>query len=143
MAGRVFISGPIQGMEHDQSYRDRIREILVRCGYEPVDPWEREKVIYSAKAEVKDGWWRNVPHPDFIRRDLEDIENCDLLVAYLPRLSAGTCMELFYAKMKGKKTITICEIDDPSPWIVAHSDVMLRSLEELEAFLKKSKKNLE
>lgn len=139
VAYRVFISGPIQGMEHKQQYRAKIREVLARHGYETVDPWEREKVIYSAKAEVKEGWWRKVPPPDFIRRDLEDIENCDLLVAYLPRLSAGTCMELFYAKMKGKKTITICELDDPSPWIVAHSDVMLRSIEELEEFLKKSK----
>jgi len=41
---------------------------------------------------------------DFIKRDLEDIEKCDVLIAYVPKLSAGTCVELFYAKMKRKKT---------------------------------------
>ncbi len=134
MGRRVFISGPIQGMERRQSYRDRIKRILLRRGYEPVDPWEREKVMYSMTGEE---WWRKVPPPDFIRRDLEDIDRCDILVAYLPRLSAGTCMELFYAKMRGKKTITICRIKNPSPWIVFHSDVILKSMKELEALLER------
>jgi len=44
-----------------------------------------------------------VPAADFIKRDLEDIEKCDVLIAYMPKLSAGTCMELFYAKMRGRK----------------------------------------
>jgi len=126
---RVFISGPIQGMESDQSYREAIRRICLRCRFEPVDPWLRERVIYRAgKTEVSSF--------DFIRRDLEDIERCDILVAYMPRLSAGTCMELFYAKLKGKKTITICKIEDPSPWIIAHSDVIIRDIGDLEKHLK-------
>ncbi|RLI11898.1 hypothetical protein DRO25_01135 [Candidatus Bathyarchaeota archaeon] len=73
---------------------------------------------------------------DFIRRDLEDIEKCDVLVAYLPKLSAGTCMELFYAKLKGKKTVCICRIENPSPWIIVHSDVVLERIEDLENVLK-------
>jgi len=100
---------------------------------------EREKIIYSARAEIKGAWWRNVPPPDFIKRDLEDISKCDMLVAYLPRISAGTCMELFYAKMKGKRTVTICELENPSPWIIFHSDVILGSIEDLEEFLKDRK----
>ncbi len=72
------------------------------------------------------------PAVDFIRRDLMDIENCDLLVAYLPKLSPRKCMELFYAKLKGKRTVTICEIENPSPWIVAHFDVLLKRIEDLE-----------
>ncbi len=78
-----------------------------------------------------------VPAAEFIRRDLEDIEKCDVLVAYLPRLSAGTCMELFYAKMKGKKTISICQLKSPSPWIVTHSDIIIKGIKELEEALKK------
>jgi hypothetical protein len=46
MKQKIFISGPIQGMEEKQLYRRLIREICFRCGYEPVDPWEREKIIY-------------------------------------------------------------------------------------------------
>jgi nucleoside 2-deoxyribosyltransferase len=130
---RAFISGPIQGMETEQSYRDALRDICVRCDYQPIDPWEREKIMYNG---TEHGWWNKVPVADFIRRDLEDIEKCDVLIAYLPKLSAGTCMELFYAKLKGKKTICICEIENTSPWIIAYSDMMLRNIEELEGTLK-------
>ena len=131
---RVFISGPIQGMEREQGYRERLRRVLEGCGFEVVDPWRREGVVYSSGGGE---WWRNVPVAGFIRRDLEDIERCDVLVAYLPRLSAGTCMELFYAKRLGKRTIVICELENPSPWIVHNSDVLLTSIEELENYLKR------
>ncbi|MEM2025952.1 MAG: nucleoside 2-deoxyribosyltransferase [Desulfurococcaceae archaeon] len=128
---KVFISGPIQGMEDRQEYREVIKRVLKELGCDVLDPWEREKVLYN---EAREGWWRNVPPRGFIERDLEDVERCDLLVAYLPRLSAGTCMELFYAKLKGKKVVSIVEFDDPSPWIVLHSDVVLKSLEDFTAF---------
>ena len=133
MGNKVFVSGPIQGVEREQGYRDRLRGLLLRYGYEPVDPWHREKIMYRGPPEE---WWEKVPPKGFIQRDLEDIEECDALIAYLPGLSAGTCMELFYAKLKGKKTITVCGIRDPSPWIIAHSDIVLNSVEELEELLK-------
>jgi nucleoside 2-deoxyribosyltransferase len=121
-------------MEKQQSYRQQIHEICVRCGYEPVDPWEREKIICRGNEP---GWWNKVPAADFIRRDLEDIEKCDVLVAYLPKLSAGTCMELFYAKLKGKRTICICQIKNPSPWITTHSEIIIKKIEELKNILKR------
>ena len=135
MQVKVFISGPIQGMEDKQDYRDRLRKILLAYGFEPIDPWLREKVMYSWKGER---WWRDVSSKGFIERDLADIEKCDILVAYLPVLSAGTCMELFYAKRLGKKTIVICEIENPSPWIIFHSDITFKTLNEFEKFLKET-----
>lgn len=120
-------------METKQSYRETIKRICVRCGYTPIDPWQREKILYSGEEP---GWWEKVPAADFIKRDLEDIEKCDVLIAYLPQLSAGTCMELFYAKMKGKKTISICKLKNPSPWIIVHSDVVIKKIGELEKALK-------
>jgi hypothetical protein len=45
-------------------------------------------------------------------------------------------MELFYAKMKGKKTICICRLKNPSPWIIVHSDIILKKIGELESALK-------
>jgi len=55
----------------------------------------------------------------------------------LPRLSAGACMELFYAKRKGKKVIAVSALDCLSPWIMAHSDVVLKEMGELEEQLKR------
>jgi len=46
-------------------------------------------------------------------------------------------MELFYAKLKGKRTITICELENPSPWIIAHSDILLGKIMDLEERLRK------
>jgi len=134
MRKRVFLSGPIQGMETRQDYRDRLRRLLLRYGYEPVDPWQRERVLYRGEAEE---WWRNVSSKGFIQRDLEDIEKCDILVAYLPRVSAGTCMELFYARSRGKKTVTICRIKNPSPWIIAYSDIILKNIKEFDELLRR------
>jgi hypothetical protein len=53
MKERVFVSGPIQGMETRQDYRETLRELLARYGYEPVDPWKREKVLY--RGPLKNG----------------------------------------------------------------------------------------
>ena len=119
-------------MEDNQTYRKVIRDICLRCGFEPIDPWLREKVLYRAGRVKK----LDISSAGFIKRDLEDIERCDILVAYLPRLSAGTCMELFYAKLRGKRTITICKLENPSPWIIFHSDVVLKEIMDLEEYLK-------
>lgn len=134
MKKKIFVSGPIQNMETEQDYRGAIHQICMRCGFDVVDPWEREKILYRG---TETGWWDKVPAADFIRRDLEDIEKCYVLVAFLPQLSAGTCMELFYAKLRGKKTICICEIENPSPWITVHSDIMLRNMNMLESVLRR------
>jgi nucleoside 2-deoxyribosyltransferase len=131
MQKRVFISGPIQGMENRQGYREKIKRICIRCGYQPIDPWQREKVLY--RGERPDLW--RASSLGFIKRDLEDIEKCDILIAYMPRLSAGTCMELFYAKMKGKQTICVCRLKNPSPWIIVHSDILVKRIEDLEEAL--------
>ena len=129
---KVFIAGPIQGMENRQGYREKLKRILSSYGYDPIDPWTREKVLYR---HMEKGWWAKVPPRGFIDRDLKDIERSDYLIAYLPKLSAGTCMELFYAKLKGKKTVVVCKLKNPSPWITFHADILVRSFKELKAIL--------
>ncbi len=133
MKKKVFISGPIQGMESKQDYRQIIGGICARLNCEAIDPWLREKIIYRKDEPC---WWNNVPAEDFVGRDLADIEKCDVLVAYLPRLSAGACMELFYAKRKGKKTVVVSDMACLSPWIVVHSDAIVKRFEELEDALR-------
>ena len=134
MKKQVFISGPILGMEKNQEYRKTIGEIIVRAGFEVIDPWNREKILYKGDERC---WWDKVPTFDFVQRDLDDADRCDIMVVFLPQLSAGACMELFYAKRKGKTIIVVSDIACLSPWIVAHSDVILKSVDQLEdAFCK-------
>jgi nucleoside 2-deoxyribosyltransferase len=134
MAKKVFISGPILGVEEHQQYRGAIREVCAHLELEVIDPWSREKVLYRGDEEC---WWDKVPAEGFIQRDLDDADRCDLMVVYLPRLSAGACMELFYAKRKGKQVIVVSDMECLSPWIVAHSDAIVKGFGELEEALKR------
>lgn len=134
MKKKVFISGPILGMETNQGYREIITEICERIGVEVIDPWRREKSLYKGNELW---WWPNVPAEGFVQRDLEDAELCDIMVVYLPKLSAGACMELFYAKRKGKKIIVVSDMESLSPWIKIHSDAIVKNFKELKEALKK------
>lgn len=129
---RVFVSGPIHGVEEEQGYRETLSRILTEHGFAVLDPWKREKALYPSTERR---WWKNVPCEWFIKRDLEDVEKCDLLVAYLPSVSPGSCMELFYARLKGKKTVVIHQLKDPSPWILFHADYVFKSINEFEKFI--------
>jgi nucleoside 2-deoxyribosyltransferase len=134
MKKKVFIAGPILGMETNQGYRQKISDILLRQGFVVIDPWKREKVLYKGDERC---WWDKVPTFDFIQRDLDDADFCDVMVVYLPILSAGACMEMFYAKHKGKKIIVVSENQCLSPWIIAHSDIVVKSFDMLENALQK------
>jgi hypothetical protein len=59
------------------------------------------------------------------------------MVVYLPIISAGACMEMFYAKRNGKKVIVVSEMKCLSPWIVFHSDNIIKNFNQLEEALKK------
>ena len=78
-----------------------------------------------------------MPTFDFVQRDLDDADRCDIMVVYLPILSAGACMEMFYAKRKGKKVIVVSEVSCLSPWIVFHSNTIIKSFSQLEEILQK------
>ncbi len=73
----------------------------------------------------------NVPATDFVQRDLDDADLCDVMVVYLPKLSAAPVWSCLYAKRKGKKVIIVSDLECLSPWIVVHSDVIVRRFEDL------------
>ncbi|MCL5877177.1 MAG: nucleoside 2-deoxyribosyltransferase domain-containing protein [Candidatus Bathyarchaeota archaeon] len=133
MKKQVFIAGPIIGMEKQQDFRKTITDIVERIGLQIIDPWKRERVLFNG---TEDCWWDKVPTFDFVQRDLDDADRCDIMVVYLPILSAGACMEMFYAKRKGKRIIVVSPIKCLSPWIVFHSDRIIKSFDELEGALK-------
>jgi hypothetical protein len=50
----VFISGPILGMENNQRYREKISDVLVKLGFDVINPWLREKILYKGDEKC---WW--------------------------------------------------------------------------------------
>lgn len=132
MRKQVFISGPILGMENNQTYREPITKICTKLGFEVIDPWKREKALYKGTEGC---WWNTYETFDFVQRDLDDADRCDIMIVYLPKLSAGACMEMFYAKRKGKRIIVVSEMKCLSPWIVVHSDTIIKNFDQLEIAL--------
>jgi nucleoside 2-deoxyribosyltransferase len=70
-----------------------------------------------------------------VQRDLDDADLCDIMVVYLPKLSAGACMEMFYAKRKGKTVIVVSDMPQLSPWIKVHCNVLIKNFDMLEEAL--------
>jgi glycerophosphoryl diester phosphodiesterase len=127
---RAYIAGPIQGLEEKQEYREVLAGLLEECGFKPLDPWLREQAYYrSLTADVNEAY-------KLVRRDLLDLQYCELLVAYMPRLSAGVAMEIYHAKLKNKKVYLISPVKTLSPWLQAHTDKIFKTIREFEKFLK-------
>ncbi len=97
MKKKAFISGPILGIENDQGYGETITEICVKLGIDVIDPWRREKNLYKGNEKC---WWPNVPASGFVQRDLDDAERCDVMIVYLPTLSAGHAWSYFTPSAK-------------------------------------------
>jgi nucleoside 2-deoxyribosyltransferase len=143
MKKQVFISGPILGMENSQDYyRNIITNISQKLGFDVIDPWKREKYLYKNNNDSEENAKQLIvacKKYDFIQRDLDDADRCDIMIVYLPKLSAGACMEMFYAKRKGKTIIVISDMEQISPWIKIHSDVIIKNFDVLEETLNKYK----
>lgn len=50
--------------------------------------------------------------PDVIARDKQIITKCDILVAYINRVTFGTTMEIFYAYSFGNKPVFVIDTTD-------------------------------
>ena len=137
MVKQVFISGPILGMEDNQDYyRNIITSISKKLGFEVIDPWKREKFLYEENVRCGRGVCEKY---GFVQRDLDDANRCDVMVVYLPMLSAGACMEMFYAKRRGKVVIVVSDMEQLSPWVKVHCDVILKNFDALEEVLNRYK----
>ncbi|MDR2699993.1 MAG: nucleoside 2-deoxyribosyltransferase domain-containing protein [Nitrososphaerota archaeon] len=138
MKKQVFISGPILGMENNQDYyRNTIANISQKLDFEIIDPWKREKCLY--KNDEKHSEPDNCKNQHIVQCDLDDADRCDIMVVYLPKLSAGACMEMFYAKRKGKIVIVVSDMEQLSPWIKVHCDTIIKNFDMLEETLNKFK----
>ena len=88
-------------MENNQEYRGKITEICVGMGFEVIDPWNREKVLYKGNERC---WWDKVPTFDFIQRDLDDADRCDIMVVYLPSCRQEHAWSCFTPSVKARKS---------------------------------------
>jgi hypothetical protein len=128
---RVFIAGIMQGSRldryiDDQDYRRIIAQsILEKNDVEIVDPNE----LHPEGVDYGD---------EQARRVLIEMANlagrCDLVVAYAPRASMGTAIEMWQAFQAGVPIVTISPM--AANWVVRHlSDVLLPDLEAFRSWV--------
>lgn len=114
----IYLSGPILGCSEEEiwSWRNKAADLL--SGYDVVD---------VAKLHLGD--------PDCVGKDLEQLELCDILLAFPWKYSAGCSMEICYAFNDGTEVVTVAN-NDISPWIRHHSTVLVKTFEEAANWIK-------
>jgi hypothetical protein len=130
---RVFLAGVIQGSHrglelHDQSYRQRLKQILAT---------QAPDATLTCPIEL---------HPTAIDYGPEEqrraffglvdtASQADVLVAYLPEASLGTAIEMWEAHHHGRVVVVITPMRDN--WVInLLADAVVPSLEAFEAFVR-------
>jgi hypothetical protein len=129
---RVFLAGIIQGSDagkgiHPQTYRTRIRELLVKHvpEAEVYDPVE----CYPGSVEYPEQRARTV----FFGL-MKKAAETDVLLAFLPEASLGTAIELWEARKAGVFVIAISPMK--YNWAVRFlPDILLEDMDTLEIYL--------
>jgi len=125
MSVTFYLCGPI--LEDEErwrsiGWRETTYNILTSKGFEVFNP--------MVSAEHGGVHYDEAFKELIVPRDKLMIDRSDvILVNYVPKeLSIGTCMEIMYAHMTGKKVIWFAEDDElcisleENPWVIAHND---------------------
>jgi len=134
---KVFLAGIIQGSARDKSiiaqdYRGQIKGIIAEFMpdwevYDPYDGHEGSVHYDIVKGEA------------VFRNSLEELERCDLLIAYLPSASLGTAIEMWESCRLGIPVWTITEMKDN--WVVRFcSERIFANVDSFGEFLKQADK---
>lgn len=112
----VYLAGPIQGCTDSEAtdWRSAAR-MLIRGSV--LDPMARD---YRGRET------ENVV--DIVEGDKADIRKCRAVLAYCPRPSAGTSMEVHYAWALHIPVFTVVPAGPVSPWLRYHSAAVFRDL---------------
>ena len=141
---KVYLAGPMAGNMDEQDYRRKIKKILKKLDIEYICPMELDfaelgKEETDRIAEVGNG---HNGHTDediaiikkMIKRDKEAIDECNVMIAYVPFASHGTDMEIFY-NSDVLNQITIIFSKSPKSWVLGMGDYFVNSYSGLERLL--------
>ena len=126
---KVYLAGPINGCDDAtaKDWREYTKQKLHPLGIETIDPMRRDYRGVEMEKFV-----------EIVEGDKKDIDESDVVLANASVPSAGTSMEILYAWESAayvSKDLLIISIfstpgKNPSPWVVYHSDKVVRSLDE-------------
>lgn len=128
----VYLAGGINGLSDEDAndWRDKAKRLLPReIGV--LDPMSRDyRGVEDANVEA------------IVSGDLADIAKCDAVIAYCPRPSWGTAMEIHHVAteakwgrdsnnyVKPRRTVAIVPAGQSvSPWLRFHAEAVVETLE--------------
>lgn len=119
----IYLSGGIKDLTDEQAYgwRKKVKEYYLSY---PV------RVIIPSRIQYRSGYPLDLEARWLVKRDKACILSSDIVLAYCPKPSWGTGMELIFAHENGIWVVVITEDPDPSPWLLAHSDSLVGTFEE-------------
>lgn len=110
MSGLVYLAGPINGCSDAEAHEWRAAASRI-LGGRVLDPMARD---YRGSEDT------NVR--DIVEGDKADIDACAAVLAYCPRPSVGTSMEVLYAYERGIPVVVVVpEGASVSPWLRYHA----------------------
>jgi nucleoside 2-deoxyribosyltransferase len=112
---RVYLAGP----PFAEEYRRRAAALLRESGLEPVDPMRRDYRGNTAGRER-----------EIVESDLEDIRDCDGVLAAFAAPDEGTAMEAWYAHSLGKPVVAYTAGTPLHPWAAYVSTEACSDLED-------------
>jgi hypothetical protein len=130
---RVFLSGVIQGSHqdtahHDQSYRDRLRELL-----KSVHP--EVEVVCPVDLNPDSAGYNDDDARETFFEELDLAAAADVTIAFAPVATMGTAVEMYRAFDAGRLVFTISPM--AQNWAVRHlSSRVFPDLATFEAFVR-------
>lgn len=126
--GKAYLAVPLS-FGRNLDFAKRIAKALKKLGYNITSPWVLDE----------DPSW-GMTAEKITKRDLEAIEQSDLLVADVSKPSTGVGMEIMYALMKGVKVVCVTRAGLPISGLVAGNPkislTIISNEDELEDKLK-------
>jgi nucleoside 2-deoxyribosyltransferase len=116
---KVYLAGPINGCTDDQAIN--WREVAKAClGVgNCIDPMRRD---YRGKEDES--------VDEIVHGDLDDINECDVVIANCWQTSWGTAMEIHYAATNGIPVVAVLPIGARvSPWLRYFSERIVYTLD--------------
>ena len=111
---KVYLAGPIPTQK---KWREKITQSLKELNH--------EIIVFNPEN------FENTYSPaTIVNYDKSIIKKCDLLIANITRLSAGTSMEILYAWERDIPVLLIANKEIKNPWLIHHSSFIVKNLEE-------------
>jgi nucleoside 2-deoxyribosyltransferase len=109
----------------------KIQTFLKEKGFHVID-----QISNKDYSKIKDFRGKKNLAEEIVRQDLDFIKESDVVVALIDRPSFGVAMEIYFAKIMGKRIVIMSKKRVPSPWPIAFSDQIIRNEEQLVLALK-------